>query len=86
MRVNRAFAVGRAEGPSDGLALLDQDDGLNVRDYPYVHLVRGALLEELGRNQDARDALVLAHQHARNNAERAEIAHRLATLDDAMVR
>ena len=84
--MNRAFAVGRAEGPSYGLALLDQDGGPDARDYPYLHLVRGALLEELGRHQDARDALVLAHQHARNNAERAEIAHRLATLDAAMVR
>lgn len=80
VRVNRAFAVGRSDGPRKGLALLEHGEP-DVSDYPYVHLVRGALLQELGCHADAREALLLAHQHARNAAERAQIESRLATLD-----
>src|SRR5882724_1259590 len=42
VRVNRAFAVARTRGAAAGLAMLDE----SVATYPYVHLVRGALLEE----------------------------------------
>lgn len=80
VRVNRAFAVGRATGAEAGLALLDSSDGPNVRGYPYVHLVRGALLQELGRDAEARDALRRAHAHARNAAEREQINRRLSEL------
>jgi RNA polymerase sigma-70 factor (ECF subfamily) len=80
VRVNRAFAVGRSQGPGPGLALLETGGEPDVRGYPYVHVVRGALLEELGRHAEARDALLLAHQHARNAAERAQIESRLAAL------
>lgn len=86
VRVNRAFAVGRARGPSAGLELLEDRHGPDVGGYPYVHLVRGALLEELGRAQEAREALMLAREHARNNAERAQIDARLARLEDTMRR
>lgn len=81
VRVNRAFAVGRAEGPKQGLLLLEQGGEAGAAGYPYAHLVRGALLQELGRHADAREALLLAHQHARNAAERAQIESRLATVD-----
>lgn len=81
VRVNRAFAVGRSEGARQGLAVLKQAGEPDLSGYPYVHLVRGALLEELGRLADARDALLLAHQHARNAAERMQIESRLAKLD-----
>jgi len=83
VRVNRAFAVARSEGPIEGLALLDHAGELDVRGYPYVHIVRGVLLEELGRHAEARHALLLAHQHARNAAERAQIESRLATLAES---
>lgn len=80
VRVNRAFAVARSQGPGPGLALLETGGEPDVRGYPYVHVVRGALLEELGRHAEARDALLLAHQHARNAAERTQIESRLAAL------
>lgn len=83
VRVNRAFAVGRAHGPSAGLELLEDRGGPDVRGYPYVHLVRGTLLEELGRTDEARAALALARDAARNVAERMQIELRLAKLDDA---
>ncbi len=81
VRVNRAFAVARSEGPSQGLALLEPGAEPDVSGYPYVHFVRGALLAETGRHAEARDALLLARQHARNAAERSQIDSRLATLE-----
>jgi predicted RNA polymerase sigma factor len=57
VRVNRAFAVARARGASHGLALLDDAGDERLADYPYAHLVRGALLEELGRDEAAIAAL-----------------------------
>lgn len=80
VRVNRAFAVGRARGAAAGLALLDAGDGPSVSGYPYVHLVRGALLEDAGRPAEARKALTLARAHARNAAEREQIDRRLLGL------
>lgn len=81
VRVNRAFAVGRARGPSAGLELLEDRRGPDVRGYPYLHLVRGALFEELGRVHEAREALTLAREQARNSADRAQIDARLAKLE-----
>ena len=79
VRVNRAFAVARAAGANAGLALLEARD-VDAASYPYVHLVRGALLEELGRYDDAREALELAAAHARNARERAQIRSRLERI------
>jgi RNA polymerase sigma-70 factor (ECF subfamily) len=83
VRVNRAFAVARATGTEAGLALLDDAAGPSAADYPYVHLVRGSLLAELGRSAAAREALLAARDHARNPAERAQIERRLSELPPA---
>jgi RNA polymerase sigma-70 factor (ECF subfamily) len=83
VRVNRAFAVGRAEGPAAGLALLEDGAGPEVSGYPYVHLVRGALLEDLGRYDEARHALSRARDGARNTAEREQIDRRLSQLSSS---
>ena len=80
VRVNRAFALARAEGPAAGLALLEQEGGIDVSGFPYVHLVRGALLEELGRRGEALEALEHAKLHARNPHEAAQIAARIERL------
>lgn len=81
VRVNRAFAVARARGAAAGLALLDASaDGIDACTYPYAHLVRGVLLSELGRGQDARSELVRARAVARNACEQAQIDKRLAKL------
>jgi RNA polymerase sigma-70 factor (ECF subfamily) len=85
VRINRAFALGRAQGAAAGLALLEECTGPDVHSYPYVHLVRHALLEELGRMHEARDALQLAREHARNGAERAQIEAKLARLHSAHI-
>ncbi len=80
VRVNRAFAVGRAHGAARGLALLDESAGLDLDAYPYVHLVRGSLLGELGQVEAARQALERAEAGARNAAERTQIRAQLEKL------
>jgi RNA polymerase sigma-70 factor (ECF subfamily) len=78
VRVNRAFAVGRAHGARSGLALLDE----SVAGYPYADLVRGALLEELGQGDAAIAALGRAAASARNAHEERQIGERIARIRD----
>ena len=80
VRINRAFAVARAEGAAAGLALLDAT--MDVDRDPYIHLVRGTLLAEAGQTEAARTSLVAARDVARNATERAQIEARLAALGD----
>jgi len=82
VRVNRAFAVARASGPARGLALLEERETIDAGVYPYVHLVRGALLAELGRIDEARTSLEEARRVARNRAERAQVEKRIARLTE----
>jgi RNA polymerase sigma-70 factor (ECF subfamily) len=79
VRVNRAFALGKAKGAAVGLALLADGD-IDVRAYPYVHLVRGALLEEAGEREAAASELERAVRCARNEHERRQIEERLSRL------
>ena len=79
VRVNRAFAVGKAEGVAAGLALLASGD-IDVAAYPYVHLVRGALLDEAEEREAAAVELERALHHARNEHERRQIRMRLSRL------
>jgi RNA polymerase sigma-70 factor, ECF subfamily len=80
VRVNRAFAVGKAQGPETGLRLLSRTD-IDAASYPYAHLVRGALLEETGKLEAAAASLNEACRHARNDEERRQIQERLARLN-----
>lgn len=81
VRVNRAFAVSRALGATEGLALLAPalEHPALVR-YPYAHLVHGVLLAEAGSVGPAREALKRAHDLATNGDEREQIARRLEAL------
>lgn len=81
VRVNRAFAVARARGPVAGLRLLEPDAAIDPTDYPYTHLVRGTLLAELGRTEEARASLRLAECVARNGHERAQIRGQIEALE-----
>lgn len=79
VRVNRAFALAKAKGPAEGLALLDRAD-IDASAYPYVHLVRGTLLADAGRKAAAAAAMKEAARCARNAHERREIEARLSRL------
>ncbi|WP_027342753.1 RNA polymerase sigma factor [Hamadaea tsunoensis] len=65
--LNQAVAVGMAEGPAAGLALLD---GVTLDGYALLPAVRGDLLARLGRHDEARAAFRLAAELTRNGAER----------------
>jgi RNA polymerase sigma-70 factor (ECF subfamily) len=71
----RAIAIGRADGPSAGLAALPQPDG-----NPYGHAARGVFLAELGRKDEARRHFESALGLARTTPERRLMQRRLAEL------
>jgi RNA polymerase sigma factor (sigma-70 family) len=77
VELNRAVAVGLAEGPAAGLSILD---GLVARGelagYPHLPAARGELLERLGRVEQARAEFARAAGLTRNEAERELFARR----------
>jgi len=79
VELNRAVAVGMAEGPAAGLALLDRlDDSQRLAGYPHLPAARGELLEQLGRGEEARAAFERAATLTTSDAER-ELFRRRST-------
>src|SRR4051812_25039786 len=77
--LNRAVAVGMAYGPEAGLGLLDSlGDEPSLRDYHLLPGVRGHLLAELGRDDEARTEFERAAELTRNGRERAALLRRAA--------
>ncbi|MGN6605582.1 MAG: RNA polymerase sigma factor, partial [Jatrophihabitans sp.] len=79
--LNRAIAVGFAEGPAAGLAALDRlaaEPQLST--YPYLPAARADRLDRLGRRDDARLAYEEALLLTENAVERSFLASRLAAL------
>jgi len=71
VRLNHAVAVGRAEGPAAGLALVDAlAADPSLASYPYLPGARGDLLERLGRIEEARAEFVRAASMTRNARDR----------------
>ncbi|GJD71873.1 RNA polymerase sigma factor [Methylobacterium goesingense] len=77
--LNRASAVGKAEGPAAGLALADPLAGA-LDGYFYFHGLRGAFLQQLGRTGEAREAMGRAIALAGTPAEAAQIRQQLDRL------
>jgi RNA polymerase sigma factor (sigma-70 family) len=83
VQLNRAVALGRADGAQAGLALADtllQEPAL--RDYPALPAVRGDLLERLGRRAEARACFEQAAGLTRNAREQAQMRARAAACVD----
>lgn len=79
VELNRAVAVGMAEGPAAGLALVDAlAEGGALAGYHLLPAVRGDLLARLGRTAEARDEFARAAELTRNGAERALLRRRAA--------
>jgi RNA polymerase sigma factor (sigma-70 family) len=71
VELNRAVAVSRAQGADAGLAIVDAlADAPQLRDYAPLPAVRGDLLEQLGRLDEARDAFLRAASLTGNARER----------------
>jgi RNA polymerase sigma factor (sigma-70 family) len=77
VQLNRAVAVGMAEGPAAGLVIVDALIGIpQLQDYHLLPGVRGDLLVRLGRPGEARPEFERAASLARNVAERAFLRRR----------
>lgn len=77
VELNRAVAVGMADGPAAGLAIVEtllQQKALQR--YPWLHAVQGDLLEKLGRGDQARSAFRQAAALSENQREQQLLARR----------
>ena len=77
VELNRAAAIGMADGPRAGLAHLDEVAGRLEAYHPF-HAVRAGLLELDGRAVEAAAAYRRAAELTGNGAERAELLRRAA--------
>ena len=77
VELNRAVAVGMADGPAAGLALADAlTSEPSLKNYHLLPSVRGDLLSKLGRYDDARKEFERAAGMTRNERERALLMER----------
>jgi RNA polymerase sigma factor (sigma-70 family) len=71
IELNRAVAVGMAEGPEAGLAIVDRiAHEPALQNYHLLPGVRGDLLQKLGRHDEARAAFAAAAELAGNRRDR----------------
>ena len=81
VELNRAVAVGRATGPAEGLAIVDALVRAGaLPGYPQLPAVRGDLLAQLGRSQEARAEFERAAELTRNGQERTLFLARAASI------
>ena len=81
VELNRAVAVGMAEGPAAWLAIVDRlADDESLRDYHLLPSVRADLLGKLGRHEEARVELERAAALTKNLRERALLLARAVAL------
>ena len=79
VELNRAIAVAEADGPAEGLDLVDQ---LDLGGYQYFHSTRADLLRRLGRWDEARAEYQRALDLAHAEPERRFLRRRVAELSD----
>lgn len=81
IELNRAVAVGMAEGPAEGLAIID---GLmadaSLKSYHLLPSVRGDFLTKLGRHEEARAEFERAASLTRNERERKLLLDRAKAI------
>ena len=81
VQLNRAVAVGKSAGPVDGLVIVDALVAAGeLSTYPQLPAVRGDLLEQLGRIDEARAEFARAAELTRNARERALFLTRAAAV------
>jgi RNA polymerase sigma factor (sigma-70 family) len=84
IELNRAVAVGMAEGPEAGLRMVDRlVHEPALRNYHLLESVRGDLLRKLGRCEEARAAFEAAAELARNKREHDLLKRRAAEAASA---
>jgi predicted RNA polymerase sigma factor len=84
IELNRAVAVGMAEGPAAALAIVDRiAEAPALKTYHFLGSVRGDLLFKLGRYAEARAALEAAAELAGNTREQELLKRRAAEAANA---
>jgi predicted RNA polymerase sigma factor len=84
IELNRAVAVGMAQGPDAALAIVDRLVGEPaLKDYHLLPSVRGDLLHKLGRYQEARAAFEAAAALAGNRREHDLLRRRATAAAEA---
>lgn len=79
--LNRAVAIGMAEGPQAGLDAVDALDAEALAGYHLLPSVRGDLLEKLGRTDEARAEFRRAAEMTGNERERDVLLQRASAGD-----
>jgi len=83
IELNRAVAVGMAQGPAAALVILDRLRGEPaLKSYHLLFSVRGDLLAKLGRREEARADFHTAASLATNRREREMLERRAAAICD----
>jgi RNA polymerase sigma-70 factor (ECF subfamily) len=86
VELNRAVAVAMADGPEQGLPLIDAiADRGELESYPYLHAARADLLRRLGRMDEAAVAYRRARELTENVAERSFLDRRYDEVTTAAV-
>jgi RNA polymerase sigma-70 factor (ECF subfamily) len=81
VEANRAVAVAMAEGPAEGLAILEAAGAHpGMSRWPQLHVARAEMLRRLGRRGEAADAYRRALRLEPTETERAFIAGRIRQL------
>jgi RNA polymerase sigma factor (sigma-70 family) len=80
VRLNRAVALRYVAGPETALAEVEELAG-ELAGYHLFHTIRGELLLELGRREQAQAAALRALTLTENSAERSLLKLRLSSLD-----
>lgn len=84
IELNRAVAVGMADGPEAGLLIVDRlMNEPALKAYHLLPSVRGDLLHKLGRHEEARAAFEAAAELAGNRREQELLRQRAAEATDA---
>ncbi len=84
IELNRAVAVGRAQGAAAAMPLVEALASEPVlADYPQLAAVRGDLLQQMGRHREAAEAFEHAAGLTRNGPERQVMLARAAACRDA---
>ena len=84
IELNRAVALGMAEGPQAGLDLVELiADEPTLKAYHHLPAVRGDFLQKLGRLAEARESFESAARLATNARERALMERRAAATADS---
>ena len=84
VELNRAVAVGMADGPEAGLERIDRlASSGELEQYHLLHAARADLLRRAGRADEALGAYRRAHELCGNDVERRYLERRMAELGAA---